>query len=743
MKNLASVLVHMQDAKELDLSHANIINLDDLPLSKWCPNLEYLNLGHNELVDLKGIKGFKHLESLNMASNNITAFTGLEDLPQLKKLCIMGNKIGSLKDYTFLPRLETLFLGDNPICRVPNYRMMVIAVHGQYLRDLDTIPVTPDELAAAPTRYGPMLARLLIDGFIMEKEATPAEEEAAAVAFMHKQVQLPLHSFHATLRSVAVGGLAQEGVPLNISACLQALGDNTAVNALYVKPFSFAFNAKSSAESVQLVGSMNNWSHPINLKRAAVSLIPHTTCNWRTNIYLTPGEYEYRFLIDGEARSSAELPSRLSKAGKGMCNILKVPITMSQALDSGILWYRCKPNSKATHMLSTQRGLSYTPTLADVGHLVYAVPGCIFRGPSFTTTFGHRLCSQIVKPAHPTISNLRCGGARYRVEEGTPLVPQYKYFGGHEGETEIRWYRGGGEEIVMSPAEIRQGYTPSRSDVGKNICVAVTPIRDDGVKGRAALKYMHVATFATAFDADPSSEMEGADVKCALCSSPYVEPILLSCNQDRTQHHFCHTCVLDLVYDCQSCMTSIYSPPEPGTITHVVCSEGDECLNTTRGGGRESLKCPLCRAHITSLEGACTEFRDAANRVMGACGGHVTLSCEVKTSGSGPCGGSSGEVKPCEWEGTAEEHRHHCLQVDHVPDPNAVASVGAVPPTAGGGTEGVFTLPTQRVTFAMITQRVTFALQGLQGLHYDVHDFIPDSRMAEEDEQPSEEDERP
>ena len=48
------------------------------------------------------------------------------------------------------------------------------------------------------------------------------------------------------------------------------------------------------AQNVFLAGDFNSWdisSHP--LKKASKG-------NWKTNIKLMPGKYEYRFLVDGE-----------------------------------------------------------------------------------------------------------------------------------------------------------------------------------------------------------------------------------------------------------------------------------------------------------------------------------------------------------------------------------------------------------------------------------------------------------
>lgn len=48
------------------------------------------------------------------------------------------------------------------------------------------------------------------------------------------------------------------------------------------------------AQSVLLAGDFNSWNPEANpLKKASNGL-------WKTNINLSPGRYEYRFLVDGQ-----------------------------------------------------------------------------------------------------------------------------------------------------------------------------------------------------------------------------------------------------------------------------------------------------------------------------------------------------------------------------------------------------------------------------------------------------------
>lgn len=55
----------------------------------------------------------------------------------------------------------------------------------------------------------------------------------------------------------------------------------------------FSFNAPSALR-VQLAGSFTQWqSQPISMIRGADGL-------WRTRIKLSPGTYQYKFIVDGE-----------------------------------------------------------------------------------------------------------------------------------------------------------------------------------------------------------------------------------------------------------------------------------------------------------------------------------------------------------------------------------------------------------------------------------------------------------
>lgn len=60
-----------------------------------------------------------------------------------------------------------------------------------------------------------------------------------------------------------------------------------------------------TAMSVQLVGDFTQWKHaPVNLAKDALGV-------WKGSVSLAPGEYHYRFLVDGHWRDDPECTLRV------------------------------------------------------------------------------------------------------------------------------------------------------------------------------------------------------------------------------------------------------------------------------------------------------------------------------------------------------------------------------------------------------------------------------------------------
>ena len=65
------------------------------------------------------------------------------------------------------------------------------------------------------------------------------------------------------------------------------------------KRITFKLNAPE-AQSVSLVGDFNSWnpdSHPLK---------KNSNGSWKTSVSLSPGRYEYRFLVDGQWHNDPE-----------------------------------------------------------------------------------------------------------------------------------------------------------------------------------------------------------------------------------------------------------------------------------------------------------------------------------------------------------------------------------------------------------------------------------------------------
>ncbi len=61
-------------------------------------------------------------------------------------------------------------------------------------------------------------------------------------------------------------------------------------------PFEFV---AASAQKVYLAGNFNNWDPNTNLMKKDKKGV------WKTTLSLTPGRYEYRFLVDGNWENDA------------------------------------------------------------------------------------------------------------------------------------------------------------------------------------------------------------------------------------------------------------------------------------------------------------------------------------------------------------------------------------------------------------------------------------------------------
>ena len=75
------------------------------------------------------------------------------------------------------------------------------------------------------------------------------------------------------------------------------------------------------AQQVSLAGSFNNWSP------AEATLQPTPAGTWSREVKLTPGRYEYLFVVDGEWITDPKAPSDIPNLFGGRNSLLEVPAT--------------------------------------------------------------------------------------------------------------------------------------------------------------------------------------------------------------------------------------------------------------------------------------------------------------------------------------------------------------------------------------------------------------------------------
>jgi len=90
----------------LDYCFLNNINLD---------YIEELDLSHNELTDISGVKLFKNLKKLYLNINRLSNISGIKDLINLEWLNISNNKIKNILVLKNLIKLEILNISYNKI----------------------------------------------------------------------------------------------------------------------------------------------------------------------------------------------------------------------------------------------------------------------------------------------------------------------------------------------------------------------------------------------------------------------------------------------------------------------------------------------------------------------------------------------------------------------------------------------------------------------------------------------------
>ncbi|KAL7843154.1 hypothetical protein AOLI_G00246660 [Acnodon oligacanthus] len=112
----------------LDLSHNELSLVENL---QHLYNLVHLDLSFNKLTVLEGVHTkLGNIKTLNLAGNQLETLSGLSKLYSLVNLDLSSNRLAQLdeiKHIGTLPCLEKLSLANNPMCIIPDYRTKVLA----------------------------------------------------------------------------------------------------------------------------------------------------------------------------------------------------------------------------------------------------------------------------------------------------------------------------------------------------------------------------------------------------------------------------------------------------------------------------------------------------------------------------------------------------------------------------------------------------------------------------------------
>eukprot|EP01063_Lacrimia_lanifica_P038246 TRINITY_DN807_c0_g1_i1.p1 TRINITY_DN807_c0_g1~~TRINITY_DN807_c0_g1_i1.p1 ORF type:complete len:676 (+),score=302.59 TRINITY_DN807_c0_g1_i1:57-2084(+) len=508
----------LENLKVLDLSLNSITNCDFLwggSLSKahlreaQLPRLRHLYLTGNSIESLEGFSRLDKLETLALSSNSIQSFEGLGDLPNLRVLSLNFNDISNFKHFPFLPSLHSLNLVGNPIDPDKDdpdghahFRKMAIALCGPNLMKIDGVPITDEELDSAAAYRGKIVF-CMIEGFVPPIGEDDAVVEDRAEEFLLKMQHmltedkpLRLHSIHlepSRSKPCADGSgktgypgphPPTEGKPITLHVCLQ---DTRPVNKRKTEIFHsqwifpVLFKAAGDATEVFVVGSVNQWQGEIPLDKIEGDAKGNGV-SFQTNLYLCPGEYEYRYIVD-RVEKIAEERKRTSRFGKGTCNYCNVPTSSFPDTDEEerdtilyIRWLR----SNATNgfsLIHDQNGLQYVPTAQDVGHCLRAEVLSYLDG-RFSSIVFDITCP--IEPAMPECTSIKIEGEH---EEGRELFCSAEYMGGVEGESTLQWVRvlPDGSEVDLECHSWQ--YLCTAQDVGCRVSAIYTPIRDDGKVG--------------------------------------------------------------------------------------------------------------------------------------------------------------------------------------------------------------------------------------------------------------------
>lgn len=478
---------NLEKLRVLDLSMNNIgPKIDFL---SFLPRIHHIYLSVNKIETLEGFSGLVGLETLCVSDNAITSFQGLSNLPNLRVLSLNFNAIETFEHYPTLPNLHTLNLVGNPIATKSFYRSMAIAINNNHLVSIDGTSIN-DEARADVEHYQGKIVYCIRNGFVVENDEDIEEAADEFVKTHHHTAGLDGNDLvHLSTIRISSGKgsdrAVKEGKKITLSVCLQ---DKRPVeerrNNFFSSPHLIptVFSITGTASSVSVMGSFNNWSAPLVLQEVPPTdeedeENPEPT--FETLLYLPEGEYDYRFLVDGEERLDG---TACFEGENGSFNRRVVtapePTEEEKVTIFHIRWMRQGP-SGVFELVPCEHALEYVPTKEDIGCCLRAELLAYVNG-QFSFLFFD--ISSPVLPAPPQCTRLEIKG---EARENQILLVEADYFGGEEGTSSLAWSRikPSGEEVPIHLANPFAGFKVTRECIGCTIKATFTPVRNDWVPG--------------------------------------------------------------------------------------------------------------------------------------------------------------------------------------------------------------------------------------------------------------------
>eukprot|EP00736_Rhodelphis_marinus_P012751 Rmarinus@m.8097 len=542
--------------KKLKVVYANDNKLSDNSIVPPLPSVEVLGLSGNMLKTFAPLGGMESLAVLLLSNNRIESFAGFPILPELKSIAVDGNPVAMKSsfrislllvaggDRSFVARINREAVSDSELRTCAEYpgRATICLREGWELSTPDKAEESSkvflnDLMGRRAASCGALLGQIRVPSTVTEGIETSAyvslawpSYEADGTAIPVETVQwyrsLPDNTFERILGATGWSYTpTKEDVGFLLKVSLQS---RCGVDWCEVYGLTNAVEfGPPRVESITLVGSADSPVVALDIEYDGGEEGESRVRWWRvfadeTEEEVNGYENQRRYVVteaDGGCRLKCEFtPVRAdglvgkphfvssSFAIEGVAPFveqlrvegdtvegcsLQAKFELGDTSKSRVLcaWYRSSTEKPGEHrMIASSEGhQSYTLTLSDVGHTLKfkCVP---VRHDGVQGDVATLRCAA-VKPGLPRGLDVSVSGIPL---EGDTLTATYKYFGGVEGTSQLKWLRfptivaSGLADLSAEPEildDTSDSHTLTVDDVGCSLVFEYTPVRQDGVAG--------------------------------------------------------------------------------------------------------------------------------------------------------------------------------------------------------------------------------------------------------------------